>query len=80
MPFLQGDYYETAKIHRQNFKIFSCITGPISTKIGTTRVNGTHGFTNKDDLILKKGDNGVSLFYQPYYIIITMRLQTCLLI
>ena len=64
------NYYETAKIHWQNFKLFSSIIWP---------VKGAHGFTNKDDLILKNGDYGCSfslstLLYNHSFA------QTCLLI
>ena len=34
-PFSKGDNYETAKIHWQSFKIFSRITWPILTNLGT---------------------------------------------
>ena len=62
-PFQRGDNYQIAKIHWQNLKICCCrITGPISTKLGIKHllVKRTQGFTNKDHLITKIGDDWFS--------------------
>ena len=58
--FSRGDNDKIEKIHWWNLKItFSRNSGPISTKLSTKHlwVKSTLGFTIKDHLIMKKGDD-----------------------